>query len=183
MTLKNLINKLDDLERKVQEKTYTPADVQWLIEELGEHAQTNQDLLEVVASAYQNGYKDAQAGENWSDDPVFVRRITFGRYQLESQRTMPAGNTLPNRLIACLGLAGEVGEAVDYLKKVEGHGHFYDEAKLMAELGDILWYVASIATYYKLDLDEVAVNNIDKLRRRYPEGFSEEASRERKDAV
>lgn len=181
MTLKNLINKLDDIERRIDDKTYTPADVRWLVEELGEQAQTNQDLLDVVASAYQTGFKDAQAGENWKRDPVEVGRITFGRYQLESRRTMPHGSSQVNRLVACLGLAGEVGEAVDLLKKVEGHGHELSKVKLLSELGDILWYVAAIATYYEIDLDKVAVSNIEKLRQRYPDGFSEEASQRRAD--
>lgn len=181
MTIKNLINKLDEIERKVEDKSYTPADVRWLVEELGEQAQTNQDLLEVVASAYQTGFKDAQAGENWRRDPVEVGRITFGRYQLESRRTMPHGSTQVNRLVACLGLAGEVGETVDLLKKVEGHGHELSKVKLLSELGDILWYVSAIATYYELDLDQVAVGNIEKLRQRYPDGFSEEASQRRAD--
>lgn len=181
MTLKNLINKLDEIERKVEAKTYTPADVQWLIEELGEQAQTNQDLLEVVASAYQTGFKDAQAGENWKRDPVEVGRITFGRFQLESKRTMPHGNSRFDRLIAAIGLAGEVGETIDMLKKVEGHGHELSKVKLLSELGDILWYVSAIATYYELDLDTAAVGNIEKLRRRYPDGFNTEASQHRAD--
>lgn len=181
MTLKNLINKLDEIERKVDDKSYTPADVLWLVQELGEQAQTNQDLLEVVASSYQTGYKDAQAGENWRRDPVETGRITLGRYQVESRRTMPAGNTAFNRLIACIGLAGEVGETIDMIKKIEGHGHELSKVKLLSELGDILWYLAAIATYYEIDLDQAAVGNISKLRQRYPEGFSEEASRTRAD--
>lgn len=184
MTLKNLINRLDSIERSIEDKTYTPSDVKWLVEELGEQAQTNQDLLEVVASAYRNGYKDAMAGEDWSQNPEDVGRITLGRYQIESKRTMPTATPeIKDRLVAALGLAGEAGEVIDLLKKVEGHGHQLEHHKLLHELGDVLWYVAAIATYYNLNLDTVAIENIAKLRRRYPEGFSTEASKGRQDAV
>lgn len=181
MSLKELIQKLDHLERSLNDKSYTPADVQWLIEELGEQAQTNQDLLEVVASAYQNGFKDAQCGEDWRDDPVEIGRVTFGRYQLESQRTLPPTPSDDKglafqRLIVSIGLAGEVGETIDMIKKVEGHGHPLDREKLAGELGDVLWYIAALCSYYRLDLDRVATGNIAKLRKRYPNGFSSDAS-------
>lgn len=181
MTLKELIQKLDQLERSLEDKSYTPSDVKWLIEELGERAQANQDLLEVVASAYQNGFKDAQCGEDWRDDPVDVGRVTLGRFQIESQRTLPPvpqndKDFAFQRLIVAIGLAGEVGEAIDLIKKVEGHGHPLDREKLSGELGDVLWYIAAICTYYKINLDRVAVGNISKLRKRYPDGFSQDAS-------
>ena len=47
------------------------------------------------------------------------------------------------------------------------------------ELGDILWYISEIATTLELRLDQVAAKNMDKLVARYPEGFSEERSRNR----
>lgn len=144
----------------------------------------NKDLVELVGSAYETGYKDALAGENWKENSVDIGRVTFGRYQLESERTLPPRigtdtERKNQRLIAALGLAGEVGETVDLIKKFEGHGHPVDRAKLRGEIGDILWYVAAIATYYELDLDECAIGNISKLLARYPLGFNEKASRER----
>jgi NTP pyrophosphatase (non-canonical NTP hydrolase) len=75
-----------------------------------------------------------------------------------------------------MGLAGEAGEVCDYLKKIVFHGHDYDEQKLCLELGDALWYIAAIASNACLTLEEVAQGNIDKLKRRYPDGFSEEKS-------
>lgn len=181
MTLKALIQKLDKLERSLEDKSYTPSDVKWLIVELGEQAQTNQDLLEVVASAYQNGFKDAQCGEDWRDDPVEIGRVTFGRFQIESQRTLPAHPTSEKdlafqRLIVAIGLAGEAGETIDMIKKVEGHGHPLDREKLANELGDVLWYIAALCSYYRLDMDRVATGNIAKIRKRYPDGFSQDAS-------
>lgn len=80
-----------------------------------------------------------------------------------------------------LGLAGETGEVVDYLKKTLFHGHPMDEMKLADELGDVLWYLSALATRYGFSLEFVARRNIAKLAKRYPEGFSTEASIARRD--
>lgn len=83
--------------------------------------------------------------------------------------------------VVALGIAGEAGEVADIVKKVAGHGHDLDRIKLAEELGDVLWYVAVMARCIGVSLDDVAVMNIEKLRRRYPDGFSEERSRNRKE--
>ena len=78
-----------------------------------------------------------------------------------------------------MGLAGETGELVDMLKKWVGHGHELDLGEVEKELGDILWYVAEIATILDLRLAQIAEKNEAKLSARYPEGFSVERSRNR----
>lgn len=79
--------------------------------------------------------------------------------------------------IRALGIAGEAGEVADLVKKHVGHGHPLDVAKLKYELGDVLWYVAGIASAVGLSLSDVAAGNLEKLRARYPEGhFSTERS-------
>lgn len=86
-----------------------------------------------------------------------------------------------------LGLVGETAEVAalamisagalaDYIKKHIGHGHPLDLEKLKLELGDVLWYVAMLAHINGLSLMEVANANIEKLQKRYPNGFSTEAS-------
>ena len=80
-----------------------------------------------------------------------------------------------------LGLTGESGEVAELIKKAFYHGHALDTAALSKELGDVLWYLAVMADGLGLSLDEIARANIDKLRARYPEGFSEERSRSRGD--
>jgi len=102
--------------------------------------------------------------------------MDFAKYQQAAERT--AGNLeARNRYLNfSMGLAGEAGEVVDYLKKVLWHGHEMDQDKLKKELGDVLWYVATIATTADLDLSEIAIANIEKLKKRYPEGFDEEKS-------
>ena len=82
-------------------------------------------------------------------------------------------------LMGSLGLAGESGELLDLFKKWIFHGKPLDEEHARKELGDVLWYVAEIAHSMGWDLDEIMAMNIDKLRARYPEGFSTEMSNHR----
>lgn len=81
--------------------------------------------------------------------------------------------------IWALGLAGESGEVADIVKKHIGHGHPLDNAsleKIAEELGDVLWYVAAMASHLGFDLNEIAALNLEKLQRRYPGGFSADRS-------
>lgn len=72
---------------------------------------------------------------------------------------------------ACLGLAGEVGELNDMIKKWVFHEKELDETHLKKELGDVMWYVAMMCQSMGWGLDDVLQMNIDKLIARYPEGF------------
>ena len=106
--------------------------------------------------------------------------MKFSDYQIQSARTMP--KLLEQKDIftnMSMGLAGESGELIDHLKKACFHGHEINHTYVSKELGDILWYIAGLATALDIDLDESAQENIDKLKARYPEGFSEAASQNR----
>lgn len=102
-------------------------------------------------------------------------------YQQLAERTAnsASGTRLMRLANFGMGLAGEAGETCDLLKKVVFHGHELDKSVLCKELGDVLWYVATLATTAGLTLEEVAWANVEKLRKRYPGGFSEEKSRNR----
>lgn len=73
-----------------------------------------------------------------------------------------------------LGLAGEAGEVAEHAKKAirDDAGEITDErrAAMGKELGDVLWYVAQLATELELDLDEIAQGNLDKLLSRQRRG-------------
>ena len=75
-----------------------------------------------------------------------------------------------------MGLCGESGEACDLVKKHLFHGHELDREALIKELGDVAWYLAEAAEALEIPLEEVLKRNIEKLKKRYPEGFSEEKS-------
>ena len=75
-----------------------------------------------------------------------------------------------------MGLCGESGEVIDIVKKHLAQGHELDKEKIIKELGDVAWYMAEIATVLGVELEDVFVQNVEKLKKRYPEGFSTEKS-------
>lgn len=106
--------------------------------------------------------------------------MTLTDYQRLAARTAGAGREGDFRkVIAALGLAGEAGEFANLVKKLAAHGHTITPETLADELGDILWYLAEAASACDLDLGTIAQGNVAKLKARYPEGFSEERSRNR----
>ena len=106
--------------------------------------------------------------------------MNFTDYQALAARTLGRDRTHEQQLAnAALGLAGEAGEVADHIKKHLFHTFPLDQSEVVKELGDCLWYVAAMCTTLGLSMDDVAATNIDKLRRRYPDGFSGEASRNR----
>ena len=108
--------------------------------------------------------------------------LTLDKYQSLAARTAGAGGDGERRLIiAALGLAGEAGEFANLVKKHTAHGHDIPPETFADELGDVLWYLAEAATSCGISLGDLAQQNVEKLRRRYPEGFSEERSRNRED--
>ena len=78
-----------------------------------------------------------------------------------------------------MGLCGEAGEAIDIVKKWMAHGHELDREHLAKELGDIAWYLAEAATALDLSLDEILEANIEKLKKRSPQGFDTARSQNR----
>ena len=80
-----------------------------------------------------------------------------------------------------MGLCGESCEAIDIVKKHISQGHELDKEKLVKELGDIAWYLAETAYALGVDLEEVLEKNIQKLKNRYPDGFTTENSVNRKE--
>lgn len=106
--------------------------------------------------------------------------MELNEYQQLALRTAGDHGDAQHRLMyTALGLNGEAGEVAEIIKKALFHGHDLDKDMLLKELGDVMWYVAVLADTLGLSLDEVGKENIAKLRRRYPEGFSSERSRNR----
>ena len=99
------------------------------------------------------------------------------KYQTLAMTTLNKDLNKKDILInAVMGLCGESGEAIDIVKKHLHQGHELDKEKLIKELGDIAWYLAEAAYALDVDLSSVLEGNINKLKARYPEGFSVEKS-------
>jgi len=103
--------------------------------------------------------------------------MKLNEYQALAHRTSNGELDAKGHLFnGVLGLAGEAGECADLVKK-----HCFQDARpihdaLIDELGDVMWYVAETAAALGVTLEEVAQHNVDKLRKRYPEGFEAERS-------
>lgn len=78
-----------------------------------------------------------------------------------------------------LGLSGEAGELNDLVKKWIFHKKPLDREHMKKEIGDVCWYIADICHSMGFDLGEIFQMNIDKLKARYPEGFSEQRANNR----
>lgn len=83
--------------------------------------------------------------------------------------------------LGAMGLAGESGEVADLLKKVLFHDRPLDREKLILELGDVRWYMECLCYVIGTTMEEVERMNFEKLSKRYPDGYSHEASAARKD--
>ncbi len=103
--------------------------------------------------------------------------MTINEYQELAMTTLnPKLNKKDVLINSVMGLCGESGEAIDIVKKWMAQGHELDREHLAKELGDIAWYLAEAATALEIPLEEVLKANIEKLKKRYPEGFDSRKS-------
>lgn len=106
--------------------------------------------------------------------------MTILEYQALAARTSNKELSKEEHLLnGVLGLCGESGELADLIKKTNYQGHKMDIEHVAKELGDICWYIAETATAIGYDLETIMKMNIEKLRKRYPDGFDTEKSQNR----
>ena len=110
-----------------------------------------------------------------------TRILTINEYQKLAMRTASGMNYEHHGMLlnGVLGLCGESGEVADIVKKATFQGHDLDTAHIAKELGDVAWYLAVAANSIGYDLETIMQMNIDKLKKRYPEGFDPERSQHR----
>ncbi|MBE6107757.1 MAG: nucleotide pyrophosphohydrolase [Erysipelotrichaceae bacterium] len=107
--------------------------------------------------------------------------MNINEYQKLAMTTLnPKLNKKEVLINGVMGLCGESGEVIDHVKKHLAQGHELDMEKMIKELGDVAWYLAETAYALDVELEEVFVKNIEKLKKRYPEGFDENRSIQRK---
>ena len=104
--------------------------------------------------------------------------MTINEYQTAALRTAQTDKLTANELLlnSALGLCGESGEVADLVKKHRFQGHDIDIEHIAKELGDVAWYLAVGAYAIGLDLESIFRMNIEKLKARYPDGFSTDRS-------
>ena len=74
------------------------------------------------------------------------------------------------------GANGELGEVTDILKKHLYQGHRINKQHLAEEIGDTLFYIVNLCTLYNLDVEDILQANVDKLKKRFPNGFESNRS-------
>jgi NTP pyrophosphatase (non-canonical NTP hydrolase) len=99
-----------------------------------------------------------------------MENLTFTQYQEGAKETAIYPNVGSNPYYPTLGLTGEAGEIANKVKKImrDSDGKISDEHRddIKKELGDVLWYVAMVASEFGLNMGEVASKNYDKLKKR-----------------
>lgn len=107
--------------------------------------------------------------------------MTVNEYQQKAMQTLnPELNQKEVLVNSVMGLCGESGEAIDIVKKWLMQGHELDKEHLIRELGDVAWYLAEAATALDVPLEAVFQTNLDKLGKRFPNGFDSGDSVNRK---
>ena len=96
--------------------------------------------------------------------------MDFETYQKQSRKTAMYPDKDNNFIYPTLGLVGESGEVAEKIKKVirdkDGIVDDVTKSDVKKELGDVLWYLSQLATELNLPLDEIAVENLQKLSSR-----------------
>ncbi len=92
-------------------------------------------------------------------------KMTFDEYQVKAKQTAIYDHPI---IYPTLGLCGESGEVAEKVKKHLRDGTSLDELK--KELGDVLWYLASIASDLNISLNDIALTNVEKLQSRMERG-------------
>ena len=108
--------------------------------------------------------------------------MNINEYQELALKTLNKNLSPRDTLLSgVMGLCGEAGEAIDIVKKHIAQGHDLDKEHLIGELGDVAWYLAITSYALDVNLEDVLKRNIEKLQRRYPEGFKASESIHRQD--
>lgn len=107
--------------------------------------------------------------------------MTLNEYQKLAARTINKRLTnIKASKHALHGMVGEIGELHSIYQKCY-QGHYFDVTHAQKELGDLMWFIAEYCTVNGWSLDDICTMNIAKLKARYPEGFTEAQSLNRKE--
>ncbi|MCY4309749.1 MAG: nucleoside triphosphate pyrophosphohydrolase family protein, partial [Rhodospirillaceae bacterium] len=97
--------------------------------------------------------------------------MDFNNYQKEALHTdrVPEDDDAASLIVPMLGLAGETGQLLSEYKKHlrDGEAHRLFKERVSEELGDLLWYIANVASKFELSLSAIADANLVKVRHRW----------------
>lgn len=108
---------------------------------------------------------------------------TLAEYSAAARRTAKPLDFKTSLIHAALGLTSDAGEFATIVKAFTIYGKHLNMQHMVEELGDILWFVSYAADCLGTDLKTVAEANIEKLRVRYPDKYSDAAAIARADKI
>ena len=98
--------------------------------------------------------------------------MDFNDYQQHASETSMTPSELKGKIYyPAIGLAGEVGELLNKIKKIARDNKQADIDDIKGELGDVLWYVSELASQFGMSLEDVAKHNVAKLKSRKDRGM------------
>jgi NTP pyrophosphatase (non-canonical NTP hydrolase) len=105
--------------------------------------------------------------------------MDFKEYQTQSKRTCPELNDnlrvgLADELHMVIGISTEANELLDAYKKHFAYGKELDVVNVEEEIADIIWYISNLCRLKNIDFERALQRNIDKLKARFPEKFTQE---------
>lgn len=162
--------KIEDLIKAVQTAGETASKAGATLEKLKE---------EVVKQVEEFGRK---INKDSANEPVkgTSKLKTLNDYMESAWRTAPENSSQNDDIKhGIYGLITELGEFTDVIKKRDFYKKEVDRTNLIEELGDSLWYIAILCRGLGITLEEVANININKLKARFPNKFSEDAAKNR----
>lgn len=109
--------------------------------------------------------------------------MNFNNYLDNALRTAKEGDFAFNITHSAMGIAGESGEFTDCVKKHIIYGQPLDTMNAAEELGDLLWYIAIGCDALGIPMEDIAIQNIAKLAKRYPEKYTDFHAAERLDKM
>lgn len=152
----------------------TKEDVQ-LIRYLRKNGYSQKETSNLYGMSNETTISRVLTGARYGNVPDSVDLISIYPLLVEKLRNREGGlkSELSNY---SMGLAGEAGELIDILKKHIYQGHDLNEDDLILELGDILFYIVAIANILGINFTDIYLNNMNKLDKRYPKGFTKNDS-------
>lgn len=107
--------------------------------------------------------------------------IKYEYPEFVASRAKQLSNHTEDMLHMAVGISGEAGELLDAIKKVWVYNKTLDIENVREELGDLLFYIQGMANLIGTDLEELIKGNMEKLKKRYPTGYTDAAAQARAD--
>ena len=99
--------------------------------------------------------------------------MVLKKYQEVCKATAKKFDTSKEEILTWgLGITGEAGDVASCIKKTFTHDNDQKQG-IRENVGDTLWYIAMICNFFNWDMEKILEENIEKLKKRYPTGFTE----------